>query len=539
MATKNKFKIAVSQLQSILFLYQTGSVDHKISLLKLMSKMKLNNDNLLQYHECLLFMSTYSESPIILKLTQGELKRIAIWIKKLPLNRLFFFNDSGLPYTIMLTRFSCDMLHVMQQQFKLNIEIDSFEETGESLNTALNITLPDVLKQETTAGLDNIELLNLLGVKPKERLTFLLSELNKLASQPLLKDYLWESIKIYLNISSNELSYSRSFNKLKLNNYYFQNELLKKFDHVALLNAELPVPAKLSDSDRIEVIAVIRKSLLLTMRETDTATYMDESSLLLFHLERGVSIALYGLMPNRQLAYQSYIGYTAFKNGFPVAYGGSWVFGHSAMFGLNILESFRGGESGFIMCQLLRTYIQYFKLNYIEVENYQFGKDNPDGIKSGAFWFYYRYGFRPIDKTLNKLADKEFDKIKKVKNYRSSEKTLVALSESNIAINFNNQTPVKKEAIFTKVLQMIAKDFAGNNLEATKVAIEEFKDKLQIKTTFIDHEYIVLQEVALWAKAFEINDKERLNLLFRMIKIKGKNAITYNELIKSYTSIVV
>jgi hypothetical protein len=424
MPIKNEFKLALSQLQSILFLYQTGSVDHKISLLKLMSKMKLNNDNLLQYHECLLFMSTYSESPVLLKLTQGELKRLATWIKKLPLNKKFFFNDSGLPYTIMLTRFSCDMLHVMQQQFKLNIEIDSFEETGESLNTALNITLPDVLKQETTAGLDNIELLNLLGVKPKERLTFLLSEFNKLASQPLLKDYLWESIKIYLNISSNELSYSRSFNKLKLNNYYFQNELLKKFDHVALLNAELPVPAKLSDSDRIEVIAVIRKSLLLTMRETDTATYMDESSLLLFHLERGVSIAIYGLMPNRQLAYQSYIGYTAFKNGFPVAYGGSWVFGHSAMFGLNILETFRGGESGFIMCQLLRTYIQYFKLNYIEVENYQFGKDNPDGIKSGAFWFYYRYGFRPIDKTLNKLAEKSLIKLKKSRIIEAAKKRL-------------------------------------------------------------------------------------------------------------------
>ena len=305
------------------------------------------------------------------------------------------------------------------------------------------------------------------------------------------------------------------------------------------MNAELPVPAKLSVSDRIEVIAVIRKSLLLTMRETDTATYMDESSLLLFHLERGVSIALYGLMPNRQLAYQSYIGYTAFKNGFPVAYGGSWVFGHSAMFGLNILETFRGGESGFIMCQLLRTYIQYFKLNYIEVENYQFGKDNPDGIKSGAFWFYYRYGFRPIDKTLSKLTEKEFDKIKKVKNYRSSEKTLVALSESNIAINFNKELPVKKEVIFARVLKMIAKDFAGNNLEAAKIAIEEFKNKLQIKTTFIDHEYKVLQEVALWAKAFEINDKERLKLLFKMIKIKGNDAIAYNELFKSFTSMEI
>lgn len=535
MPIKNEFKIRLTALQSLLFSYQINTDDEKISLLKIISKIKLNNDYLLEYHECLLFMSAYPESPKMLQLAQNELKRIAKWINNLPLKKRETFNDTGLPFTNMITRFSCDMLLEMLNQYKLKIEIDSFEETGESLNTILNITLPAVLKQETTAGLGNIELLNLLGVKSKDRLSFLLTEFNKLEHQPLLKDYLWEAVKIYLNISSNAMSYSRSFNKLKMNNYFFQNELLKKFDHQALLQKELPAPVLLSKADANEVVGIVRKSLLLTMRETDTSTYMDEKSLQLFHLERGVSIALYGLNANRQLAYQSYIGYTAFKNGFPVAYGGSWVFGHSAMFGLNILETYRGGESGFIMCQLLRTYIQYFKLHYIEVENYQFGKDNPDGIKSGAFWFYYRYGFRPIDEALNKMADKEFDKIKHVKHYRSSEKTLIALSESNIAINLKHKVPLKKEAIFAKVLEMIAKDFKGNNLDATQIAIKEFNEKLKIKTTFLNHENNILQEVALWAKAFNINDSERLKLLYKMIKVKASDALAYNELIKSFT----
>ncbi|MBK9983286.1 MAG: hypothetical protein IPP15_12935 [Saprospiraceae bacterium] len=57
---------------------------------------------------------------------------------------------------------------------------------------------------------------------------------------------------------------------------------------------------------------------------------------------------------------------------------------------------FRNGESAFILAQLLRVYKHVFKLSYFEVEPYQFGLDNPEGIASGAFWFYYRFGFRPL-----------------------------------------------------------------------------------------------------------------------------------------------
>ena len=531
---KNDFKIALNQLKSILFSYEPEYADKKCLLLKGLSKIKLDLHYLPDYHEYLLFMSAYPESPEILKLAQNELKRIATFIAQLPLNKRSIFNDSGLPHTAMITRFSCDILEEMLNEYQCKIEIDSFEEIGDSLNNILNITLPSFLKQETTAGLSNFDLLDTLGVKPRERLRFLLNEFKKLEHQPLLKDHLWESMKIYLNISSTKINYSRSYNKLRLETLFFQSEMLKKFDAQTLLNKELPMPVELSESSLKEVIGVIRKSLLLTMRETDTSTYMDESSLQLFHLERGISVALYGLKPNRQLAYQSYIGYTAFKNGYPVAYGGSWIFGHTAMFGLNILESFRGGESGFIMCQLLRTYIQSFKLTYIEVENYQFGKDNPDGIKSGAFWFYYRYGFRPVDKKLKQLAEKEYVKIKTKKDYRSTEKILVALSESNIALNLKHSTPLRKEDIFAKVLDMIAKDFAGNNTKASEIAVAAFREKLALKTTFNDIENKVLQEVALWAKAFKVDDLQQLQLLQKMIKAKTSSAFAYNQLIKNY-----
>lgn len=532
MRAKNSMKFLINELRKILFSFDLKSVPQKKRLLEGLSKSKFNQNLVLEYHECLLFMIAYPDDNQIFKLAQKELQRIASYLKKLNEPERSKFNDSGLPYTNMITRFTCDALVEMINEYKCNIEIDSFEEMGSDLNSLLNLTLTSVLKQETTAGLSNLELMNHLGVKPGKRINFLLEEFNKLDATPLIKDHLWESLKMFVTINSDSKNYSRSFNVIKTEGIYFQNELLKKFDFQSLMNTPLPLPLELNNNTRKEVVGVVKKSMLLNMRETDTSTYMNISSLELYQLERGISIAIYDLSAVRQLPYQSYIGYTAFKNGLPVAYGGSWIFGETAMFGLNILESFRGGESGYIMCQLLRTYLQRFQLSYIEVENYQFGKDNPDGIKSGAFWFYYRYGFRPVDKKLNAMAKAEFQKISSIKAYRTTEKTLKQLCESNLALNFGSQIPYKKEEVFSKVIKMMKEDFKGNINDAVMVSKEEFLNKIGHDLNLKQHENTVFEEIALWAKAFRIDDAKRLLILKQMISTKGKDAFAYQQLVR-------
>jgi hypothetical protein len=176
---------------------------------------------------------------------------------------------------------------------------------------------------------------------------------------------------------------------------------------MALMNQPLPPPRRLGADARAELVRVLRNTMALTSRETDPATYLDARALRVYALERGLAVALFGMTPERQLPLESYVGFTLFKNGLPVAYGGAWVMGERAAFGMNIFEPFRGGESGFMMCQVLRAYRQAFKVRYFEVDAHQFGLDNPDGIASGAFWFYYRHGFRPLSAPLQRLALQE------------------------------------------------------------------------------------------------------------------------------------
>jgi len=519
-------------LRSSLNQFDPEAISVKISCLKSLSQVPLvPNPSLIEYHDFLLFLLAYPGSESLLKLVVQERKRMSTWLSHTNNGLNECFDYTGLPFSRMTTRFSPDMFRWLEQQKDLSLELDTYDSQGLDLQTLLSITLPDTLKEETTAGLENEELLMQLGVAPKKQLYFLLREFSKIEPTQL-QDYLWQQLNVNVCIQSRKASYSRLYNRLDGVGYYFQEELLRKFDQEELWSRPLPQPQILDEAGSEKLVQVILRSMSLTMRETDPSTYMDPSSLRFYHLERGISIAIYGMQPCRQLPLQSYIGYTLFRNGYPVSYGGSWIFGGTANFGINIFETFRGGESGYIMCQLLRTYIQVFQLHYVEVESYQIGKGNEDGINSGAFWFYYRYGFRPIDPELAFLAASESKKIQLKKNYRSSRKRLLELVESNIALKLNAANAPTRSFVSGKIQKLVAKKFKGDNQRAIQTCIREFSTQIKLPVGLNQDESKVLEDVALWAAALKVRDPNKLKLLGQMIAAKPVDPYRYNELIR-------
>lgn len=123
-----------------------------------------------------------------------------------------------------------------------------------------------------------------------------------------------------------------------------------------------------------------------------------------------------------RLPIDTYIGFFAFKNQIPYAYGGTWLLGSTAKIGLNIFPSYRGGESTWFFAQLMRVYYQEFKPDYFIAEPYQIGRGNPEGIASGAFWFYYKLGFRSLTHSHRLFASKEFDKLSSGKRKKTPKK---------------------------------------------------------------------------------------------------------------------
>lgn len=488
---------------------------------------------LLAYHEALLFIRAHPPSRRVLTRVEAEFRRIARFMKARRGRRDPRLENHGLPWADTVTRYSHDMLRRLLAQRACRVQIEQFAEPLLDLNAVLRLTLPAPEWNETTAGLDNAALLNALGVRPRARLALIVNELSRYDHEPYVKDRLFDALDLFVRVSPARAGWAKAYNRLPMAAVVLQRDLLKRFDAPAWINQPLPPPRALDAGQAAQVSDVIGNSLVLTSRETDPATYLDPASLRLFDLERGLSVAVYAMTADRQLPFESYIGFTLFKNGLPAAYGGSWVLGPHAAFGMNIFEPYRGGESGLMMCQVLRVYRQLLGVRYFEVDAHQFGLDNPDGIATGAFWFYYRHGFRPIDRRLARRAEAERLRIVAQPGHRSSEQTLLAYTGSNLALDFGGPAPTRLFDLTTAITRMARKRFGGDRIAAERACVQDFVAATGALPRLNAAERRVLIEVALLAAARGIDDARRLKLLRRMIKCKPVDLLGYQRLLRA------
>lgn len=529
---KPTFAKSTQQLREASYRFDDHSLLAKKSLIGHLSKMKLPvNEVLVEYVDVLLFILAHPDDKAMMHFVEKELRRISTELKKLMPAKKKSFVNSGLPWMHIHTRFSHDCITWMLERNDINLEIESYTEPSLHLIDALKITLPAVEREYTTTGMENDELMDELLIDKSQRLSFIADQLNTLNHVPIVKDFIFDGLDIHVDVKPTSTKFSKIYNRIVRDDIFYHNDILKKFDHVALLNSELPQPVVMSGSERNACVDALKIMMTLNARETDPTTFMDESSLRLYDLERGISVAIYGMTPSRQLPTESYVGFTLFKNGLPASYGGGWVFGRRSLFGINILEAFRGGESGYVMCQILRVYRQAFGVDYFEVEPYQYGADNADGIKSGAFWFYYRYGFRPLEKTLFNLAERESKKIQSTKGYRTGEKTLLRFTESNIALNLGKTIPPTVSDLVLDITALIKKKYKGDRALAQKECIRLFLNAAKIQMPDNLDELRVLSEVSFLYAVLSKKQQNNILLLKEMITTKPNDLYGYQQLL--------
>jgi hypothetical protein len=510
------------------------------ALLKALADRPLPTGALLvEYHVLLLFMCAHPADARMLARVEAQLRRIARFVRGMPAARRERLVNEGLPFGDTLTRFSHDHVRQLLARPQLRVQLDprgskhSVPSAGLTLNEVLALTLPAAERAHTAKGLDDDELLGTLGVRRADRLRFLVDQLAAFDRQPLAKDHFFDALDLFVRVSPRDARFSKAGNRLPMPELFFQRERLKRFDTLALMNRPLPKVRALhaaGPNSYEGLVHVVRDTLTLTARETDPGTYLDARTLRCFDLERGLSVVLYGMTADRQLPYESYVGFMLFKNGFGAAYGGSWVFGPRADFGMNIFEPYRGGESGFMMCQVLRVYRQVFGVRRFEVDAHQFGLDNPDGIASGAFWFYHRHGFRPVDAAVARLAEREHRRLAARPGARSSEKTLIAFTASNVALAFGGGPDGMPLAALTdRITALVAKRYRGSRAAALSDCEARFVERVGPVRARTADERRVLGEVALWAAALELDDGARLAALKRMVAAKPRDLYGYQK----------
>lgn len=476
------------QFKKVTTEFSAESSAKKTELLKKCSLQKLPLAKQLQaYHNALLFTLAYPENKDVSIIAERELDRITLHTKKTTIAEKLA--QSGIAFTPTDGAFSLTLTSWLLSGFPDEVHLHSFDEGGTHPREVLKHFFPEMefelLSDEKLSPLKWSE--KAAGTKNKNKLLkWLVDQFNSTNLPSGITEQLFEMLQLYISIKPRTKNFSRTFGRIQSAEIYYHNELVKKFNEQKIIGKKLPKAKKLTVQEAKQIIDTSRIALALLNRETDPVTYCNESGLTYYELEHGISIALFSMLPPRRLPLESYIGFMMFKNGYPMAYGGGWLFGKRSLLGINIFESFRGGESAFVFAQLLRTYHNAFGADYFEVEPYQFGKNNPEGIQSGAFWFYYRFGFRPVNSNLNKLSEEEAVKIKENKGYRSSFEILKKFTACNVGLQLKSViAPVNPAFISSYISFRIATDFAGDREMANKKAKEFVIKKLKLQKSYV------------------------------------------------------
>ncbi len=453
----------------------------KLKLLKDISRKSLDKPGvLIQYHDCLLFLIAYPETYELFTFSTAELKRIAAVTKSLFTggnDRIRHqLSGTGIAHTPVHVTFGFELACWLVEHFPQQVDILECAGSKAVVNEIFLSLLPASEREDFEKRNETFSQF-IIRLKGKSRLTDLQWLLQFIINTHLnreVRDYLYDQLKIYITWMTDEESPSRTFARsLQRSPFIHKAGLNKRPDAGSLIRQPINKPKAISPYEKHVLITATRGILAMLQRETDPATYADVQEMQFFDLGKGIDIVLYPMVRERRLPFDVYIGYTLFKNRLPVAYGGGWIFQQRCKIGINVLDAYRGGESAFLFLQVLRLYQQCYSISRFVVEPYQIGYKNTEGLRSGAFWFYYRLGFVPEREAHRTIAVEEFNNMLTISGYRTSLKVLKALTVDNMQLKLDEQghQQLDTSELSRAITNMIGERYGGDRTKAIRAAL--------------------------------------------------------------------
>jgi hypothetical protein len=433
----NRSLSLISKLSSIRNRYGKDFSSQKIKLLTELSNVPVKTKKALHtWYDTLLFLLAYPDNRAVYQQASRSLQQLQHYIQSHENIQRGSYN-SGITNTKLCAAFSFEMVKWIRKEHPNNIRLSSFDAEDGAIQSILSVVMPKVESEIMQDGnADWRSWLKRSVQKGEDLLDRLILVFDETDIRPEVKDELWAAMGLNVEIDFPDHDCLPG----SLTDHYFHRSLIKK-NFTRQQSTIRPIAVSLNETEAEQIIDCSRMILVRHLREIDPITFTAARLVSYYRLQRGLSIALMGMVPERRHPIDSYMGYVVFKNGLPVAYAGSWILFDSGRIGLNIFPAYRGGESQYIFDQVLKLHQKVYRLKRFSVDPYQVGKENSDGIRSGAFWVYYHAGFRPIGKEQKLLAETEALKIKTIPGYRSSANALKKLAVSRLEL------PLQKGAV--------------------------------------------------------------------------------------------
>lgn len=182
-------------------------------------------------------------------------------------------------------------------------------------------------------------------------------------------------------------------------------------------------------------------AVLIRYREVHAFNHADPADVTVADFGRGVELAWFGVRAGHRLPLRAHYGYLLVKNGVPIGYGDASLLFDWCEIAFNVFESFRRGESGYLLARLLGFVGHRLGARVFHLAPYQLGRDNEEALASGAFWFYYKLGFRPVPPALARLAAAEAARLRAHPGQRSPRRLLARLAQGRMVLGVGGPVP--------------------------------------------------------------------------------------------------
>ncbi len=397
------------------------------------------SQGLKRFHQTLCYLRAFPDNAEIRVRAERALDAFQHRIAKLPKHHRDQLDDSGLAGTRIHYRYSLDVARWLVKHYPGAVEIDWAEfEDSKAMDEILSLMIAPAEDAAFSEGeyttRDWVRVAR--GESPGTDFDWLIQGI---VAEPRLRvvgrDLFDEAdVPVTWKLGTGNGSISR--NRVALTPVHFRigmRRLPKK--PMTLIAEPLKGIRRLSPADGRRVTHAAMAALAARHREVFSMNVADPAEVWLAPLGEGVHLAVFGVGRASRPVMEGNYGYLLLSNSMPIGYGGVSPLFSQGNTGINIFEEYRKSEAAFLFAQSLRAFRTLFGCEHFIANPYQIGAGNAEAIGSGAFWFYYRFGFRPVDSATRQLAEREYKKLASRRDYRSDRKTLSALAKGDLVLS--------------------------------------------------------------------------------------------------------
>ena len=466
--------------------YGDGDRAEKIRLLDVLAATQIRSPRALRpFHETLCFLQAYPDDHAVLARVDAALAGFGARVAALAPSAVQSLADSGIDGTVLEYPFGLAMARWLISRFPGRAEIVWSELADQDRVQEVLALLIHPSEYDAFADEGGLGWRRWLAVAKGGRALSDLEVIVELFGRSDLdeptRDWLFESLGLTIAWRVGGPAGSRTRARVEPARAPLEpsgRRALRRLDGEGFAG-EIARPLRLRKAPRALAEALIdtaRLAMATRLRELFAFSYANPDDVVVSDGEGGLRIALIGILPAFRLPFEGYYAYVALEHGVPIGYGAAWQFAGALELAVNVFESFRGGESAFVVSQVLRAYHALFGVEPVYIDPYQIGRDNHEALAAGAFYFYYYLGFVPRDPAVLRIADREREKIARDPAYRSPLPVLRELARSEMVRPRAPGEAVAKRALTAArlaglVTADIARRFDGDRAAAQRAAV--------------------------------------------------------------------